>query len=241
VTDNNRAAMAAHLKGNFSPPLPDAYVDWALELWPQMQAAALGSGEDWRALVEVPAAVLATVPHPRKMVRRDGRLVIELGDLMNALRLSDALDWPGEDSPRPHDPSEDPDALHDLLEEELARSLSPAAHAVAAAVSARRMAEAADRPETLRSVAELAGTLSAVQDIMGQLSETVEAARLRFKDIADSGALLTADDDGVRAIVRRVDNLLTNAAPDLAAEAVGYAVGNMLRLTQTAPKGDPTA
>lgn len=242
MTDNDWVAMAAHLKGDFSPPLPDAYVDWALQVWPQMQAAALGSGKEWRALVEVPAAVLATDPHPRKMVRSgDGRLVIDLGDLMNALRLADALDWPRKDSPRPHDPSQNPDALDELPEEELRRSLSPAAHAVAAAASARRMAEAADRPETLRSTAELAGTLSAVQDIMRQLSETVEMARLRFKELNDAGALATGDGDGVAAIARRIDNQLTNAAPDLAAEAVGYAVGDLLRLTQAAPKGDPTA
>jgi hypothetical protein len=90
-----RTALTVHFRGNFFPPLPLEYVDWAAELLPKMQdaeyEARFGNAEPYDEMVTVPEPVQATRVIPKSAEVRDDGMFVRLGDMVEAMKLHDMV------------------------------------------------------------------------------------------------------------------------------------------------------
>ena len=90
-----RTALTVHFRGNFWPPLPLEYVDWAEELLPKMQdaeyEARFGNTERYDEMVPVPEAVRTLGYVPRAAEVRDCWMFVRLGDMVEAMKLHDMI------------------------------------------------------------------------------------------------------------------------------------------------------
>ena len=90
-----RTALTMHFRGNFFPPLPMAYVDWAVELLPKMQdaehEARFGNLGPYDEMVPVPESVRTSGYAPKAAEVRDGWMFVRLGDMVEAMKLHDMI------------------------------------------------------------------------------------------------------------------------------------------------------